>query len=300
MKDRRVPFRKEFSKGLIRENPVLRLVLGTCPTLAVTTSVRNGIGMGLAAMLVLVGTNVIIAALRKVIPEKVRIPAFITVIAGMVTIVQFLMQAYVPALNDALGIYIPLITVNCIILARAEMFASKNTVFSSLIDALGMGSGFTIALFFMGAIREIIGNGTFLDRPLPVLAAGGQIDPMLIMILPPGGFFVFGILVAVSQYLAERSKRKEESRSNQADVCAGAISDRAACLLCGACSLGRDGGTPMDTLAEKARLDHAATASPTTDRVSGTIDGRGAPQASDDPQAIADEAERSSGGDKRS
>ncbi|NLM78105.1 MAG: electron transport complex subunit RsxE, partial [Ruminococcaceae bacterium] len=134
---------KEFSKGLLTENPVLRLILGTCPTLAVTTTMENGLGMGIAATFVLLGSNLVISLLRNIIPEKVRIPAFITVIAGFVTIVQLLMQTFLPALNESLGIFIPLITVNCIILARAEMFASKHAVLPSLADGLGMGAGYT-------------------------------------------------------------------------------------------------------------------------------------------------------------
>lgn len=250
---KKVPLIKEFTKGLVIENPVLRLILGTCPTLAVTTSVKNGIGMGLAAMFVLVGSNLVISALRKVIPDKVRIPAFITVIAGFVTIVQLLMQAYVPALNDALGIFIPLITVNCIILARAEMFASKNAVLPSLIDGLGMGVGYTAALIVMGAIREVFGNGTFMDISLPVLQAGGKIEPILILILPPGGFFVFGILIAIAQKMADKINQKNKPAS---DICAGAVNDETACLLCGACSLGRGskaGETVMDRMARQAR-----------------------------------------------
>ena len=230
---------QEFSKGLIRENPVLRLVLGTCPTLAVTTTTKNGIGMGLAATFVLIGSNLIISMLRKVIPDKVRIPAYITVIAGFVSIVQMLMQAYLPDLNKSLGIFIPLITVNCIILARAEMFANKNPVLPSVIDGLGMGIGFTSALFLMGGIREIIGNGTFLDIPLPVLQAGGWIEPTIIMILPPGGFFVFGLLIALANYLSEKLDKKDKSLVDPlAEACVGAINEKAACALCGACSIG--------------------------------------------------------------
>ena len=255
---KKVSLRQEFTKGLILENPVLRLILGTCPTLAVTTTTKNGIGMGLAATFVLVGSNLVISALRKVIPDKVRIPAFITVIAGFVTIVQLLMQAFLPELNDALGIFIPLITVNCIILARAEMFASKRPVLPSIVDGLGMGVGFTAALFCIGAIREILGNGSFMDISLPVLQAGGTIEPVLILILPPGGFFVFGIMVAVAQHLSNRTINKNQTVD---DVCAGAISDEAACLLCGGCSLGqRPGGKDsagyhpnMDEVVEQAR-----------------------------------------------
>ena len=175
---------KTFTKGLIAENPVLRLCLGTCPTLAVTTSLFNGIGMGLAATLVLICSNVVISLLRKVIPDKVRIPAYIIIIAGFVTMVQMLVQAFLPAINDALGIFLPLIVVNCIILGRAEAFASKNTVLLSAADGLGMGVGFTLALTLMGGIRELLGAGTLLGIPLVK-------EPMLIFIMAPGGFFVF-------------------------------------------------------------------------------------------------------------
>lgn len=196
---------KYFTNGIVRENPVLRLVLGTCPTLAVTTSAFNGIGMGVAATLVLLGSNIVISLLRKFIPDKVRIPAFITIIATFVTIVQMLLKAFVPAVNDALGIYLPLIVVNCIILARAEMFACKNPVLPSILDALGMGIGFTATLFLMGSIRELLGSGTLLG--LPVLSAL-DVPAMMVMILPPGGFFVFGILVALANKIAIRSGKK--------------------------------------------------------------------------------------------
>jgi electron transport complex protein RnfE len=194
-----------FTAGLIKENPVLRLVLGTCPTLAVTTQAMNGIGMGAAATLVLIGSNAVISLLRNVIPDKVRIPAFITIIAGFVTIIQMLVKAFVPSLDASLGIYLPLIVVNCIILGRAESFASKNKVIPSIIDGLGMGIGFTIALFLMGSIREIIGNGTWMGL---VINSGNVIQPMLIFILPPGGFFVFGMLIALFNRIAE-GKGKE-------------------------------------------------------------------------------------------
>ncbi len=201
-----------FTKGIIKENPVLRLVLGTCPTLAVTTAAFNGIGMGVAATLVLVCSNLVISLLRNVIPDKVRIPAFITIIAAFVSIVQMLVKAYLPAIDSALGIYLPLIVVNCIILARAEMFASKNSVLPSVLDGLGMGVGFTAALVLMGAIRELIGSGTIgagllnggEGLAIPFLSQ----NPMIVMILPPGGFFVFGILVALSNKLAERMGKK--------------------------------------------------------------------------------------------
>lgn len=196
---------KYFTNGIVRENPVLRLVLGTCPTLAVTTSAFNGIGMGIAATLVLLGSNIVISLLRRFIPDKVRIPAFITIIATFVTIVQMLLKAFVPAVNDALGIYLPLIVVNCIILARAEMFACKNPVLPSILDALGMGIGFTAMLFLMGAIRELLGSGTLLSIPL---LSALSVPPMMVMILPPGGFFVFGILVALANKIAVRSGKK--------------------------------------------------------------------------------------------
>lgn len=194
-----------FSKGLIKENPVLRLVLGTCPTLAVTTAAINGLGMGAAATFVLVCSNIVISLLRRVIPDKVRLPAYIVIIAGFTTIVQMLVKAYLPDIDKALGIYLPLIVVNCIILGRAEMFASKNRVLPSILDGLGMGAGFTAALLAMGIIRELLGAGTVFG--LPVLS--GFMDPIVIFLLPPGGFFVFGILVAVAGRLSEAGKAPE-------------------------------------------------------------------------------------------
>ncbi len=193
-----------LTKGIVKENPVLRLVLGTCPTLAVTTAAFNGIGMGVAATLVLIGSNIVISLLRNVIPDKVRIPAFITIIAAFVSIIQMLVKAYLPSIDSALGIYLPLIVVNCIILARAEMFASKNSVLPSILDAVGMGIGFTAALTLMGMIRELFGAGTLFGIPI----TQGHIEPMIVFILPPGGFFVFGMLVALSNKLAERMGKK--------------------------------------------------------------------------------------------
>lgn len=204
---------KEFSKGIIAENPVLRLVLGTCPTLATTTSVESALGMGLAASIVLVCSNIAISALRKVIPDKVRIPAYIVIIASFVTIVQMAVKAFMPALDEQLGVYLPLIVVNCIILGRAEAFASKNPVLASALDGLGMGVGFTAALFLMGSIREIFGAGTFLGNSVPVLSE----NPMLIFVLPPGGFFVFGVLMATVNKLAEKKgKPRAELRGCEA------------------------------------------------------------------------------------
>ena len=202
---------KILTHGILAENPVLRLVLGTCPTLAVTTMASNGIGMGLAATFVLLCSNVVISALRKIIPDQVRIPAYISVIAGFVSVVQMLVKAFVPSLDASLGVYLPLIVVNCIILGRAEMFASKNNVLDSALDGIGMGIGFTITLTIMGSIREILGAGTWmagLDGLLPFLPAGfkiqilpASIDPFSLMTSAPGGFFVYGILMAAAVYL---------------------------------------------------------------------------------------------------
>lgn len=184
---------KIIRNGIIDENPTFRLVLGTCPTLAVTTSLSNALGMGAAATFVLIGSNIVIAALRNFIPAKVRIPAFIVIIATFVTIVQLLLQAFVPSLYASLGLFIPLIVVNCIILGRAEAFASKNQVLPSLLDGLAMGIGFTLALSLISIVREVIGNGTLLGMPL----FGENYDPALIMILAPGGFITFGVLMAI-------------------------------------------------------------------------------------------------------
>ena len=202
---------KILTNGILNENPVLRLVLGTCPTLAVTTMASNGIGMGLAATFVLLCSNIVISALRKVIPDQVRIPCYITVIAGFVSVVQMVVKAYVPDLDKALGVYLPLIVVNCIILGRAEMFASKNSIVDSALDGIGMGIGFTITLTIMGSIREIIGSGTWmagLGKLIPALGADFKIqvipesiDTFSLMTSAPGGFFVYGILMAAAVYL---------------------------------------------------------------------------------------------------
>lgn len=184
--------------GILKENPVLVLILGTCPTLAISTQASNAIGMGLAATAVLVLSNIAISALRKVIPDNVRIPCYIVLIAGFVTVVQMLVKAYAPALDESLGIYLPLIVVNCIILGRAEMFANKNTVWDSTLDGIGMGLGFTLALFVMASIREILGSGTFFGNPIPVLIDNN----ISIMILAPGGFFVYGCMIAVVNKLS--------------------------------------------------------------------------------------------------
>lgn len=189
-----------FTNGLIKENPVLRLVLGTCSTLALTTVALNGLTMGAIVIFVLVCSNTVISLLRKVIPNQVRIPAYITIIAGFVTIIQLLLQAYLPALHEVMGIYLPLVAVNCIILGRAESFAGKNPVIPSILDGLGMGIGFTAALVLMGAIRELIGNGTIFG----LTVTANIMEPMLIIILPPGGFFVFGLLIALSNKITNK------------------------------------------------------------------------------------------------
>ena len=192
---------KEFSKGILKENPVFRLCLGTCPTLAISTTLSGSIGMGLAATLVLICSNTVISLLRKVIPDKIRIPAYITVIAGFVTIVQMLVQAFLPALNATLGIYLPLIVVNCIILGRAEAFAGKNPVLLSALDGLGMGIGFTVSISLMGFIRELLGSGTVLGHTV------GN-PPMLIFVMAPGGFFVFGMMVALVSAISKKHGKK--------------------------------------------------------------------------------------------
>ena len=196
---------QNFIKGIIKENPVLVLVLGTCPTLATTTSVLNAVGMGVAASAVLVCSNMAISALRKVIPDKVRIPCYIVLIAGFVTMIEMLMHAFVPDLYESLGVFLSLIVVNCIILGRAEMYASKNGVIDSAIDGLGMGVGFTLALFLMASIREICGSGSWCGMPIPWLSE----NPVLIFGMAPGGFFVFGCLIALVNKITKKKNNKE-------------------------------------------------------------------------------------------
>ena len=189
-----------LTRGIIKENPVLVLLLGTCPTLATTTSALNGLGMGVAAMAVLICSNVVISILKNIIPDTVRIPCYIVVIAGFVSVVQMLLKAYLPALDASLGLFIPLIVVNCIILGRAEMFANKNSVIDSALDGIGMGVGFSLTLTAMGLIREF-------DMHI----YGGSISPMTIFMLAPGGFFVFAILVAAVNKISNGKaiKKKE-------------------------------------------------------------------------------------------
>jgi H+/Na+-translocating ferredoxin:NAD+ oxidoreductase subunit E len=182
--------KQEFTKGIIRENPLFRLVLGCCPSLAITTSVDNGLGMGIAFTGVLLASNIVISALRHVIPDSVRIPAYVVIIAAFVTMTDLLMHAFTPALYDALGIFIPLIVVNCIILGRAEAFANKNSILPSILDALGMGVGYTLALVIVSTFREVFGAGTFYGvHILP------ENLPAILMILPPGGFITLGCLL---------------------------------------------------------------------------------------------------------
>jgi electron transport complex protein RnfE len=184
---------KYFTNGLLKENPTFVIVLGTCPTLAITTAAVNGIGMGAATTFVLVFSNLFISLLKNVIPDKVRIAAFIVVIATFVTIVDLVMKAYTPDLYKALGIFIPLIVVNCIILGRAEAFAQKNSIWPSVLDGLGMGLGFTLAITLIGSIREILGNGSIFG----VRLLAEQATTILIFVLPPGAFVTYGLLIAI-------------------------------------------------------------------------------------------------------
>lgn len=216
---------ERLKNGVFTENPIFVQVLATCPTLAVTTSAKNGIGMGLATMIVLIFSNAMISALRKVISDKIRIPAYIVIIASFVTVIQMLMQGYIPELYKSLGIFIPLIVVNCIILGRAEAYASKNSVFSSIFDAVGMGLGFTAALVIIGTIREILGAGTFFN--ISIMPASYK--PVSIMILAPGAFFTLGCLMAIINYInIKRAKAKGQSPKVLEHNCAG-------CSMAGQC-----------------------------------------------------------------
>ena len=194
--------KKIFMNGIFKENPTFSLFLGMCPTLAVTTAAFNGVGMGLSTMAVLICSNVFISLLRKFIPEKVRIAAYVVVIASFVTVVEMVLKAYAPAVSESLGLYIPLIVVNCIILGRAEAFASKNGALASAVDGLGMGIGFTLALTLIGSVREILGAGTFFGISL----FGESFQPVTIMILPPGAFLTLGIIVMVINIISAKKK----------------------------------------------------------------------------------------------
>ena len=199
--------KKTFLNGIFKENPTFVLFLGLCPTLAVTTSAFNAVGMGLSTMVVLIFSNIFISLLRRFIPDKVRIAAYVVVIASFVTVIEMVLKAYAQAVSAALGIYIPLIVVNCIILGRAEAFASKNGPLKSAVDGLGMGLGFTCALFIIGTVREILGAGTFFGISL----FGEAFSPVTIMILPPGAFLTLGLIVMVINIISAK-KRKGESK----------------------------------------------------------------------------------------
>lgn len=232
--------KERLFNGIIRENPTLVMMLGMCPTLAVTTSCINGVGMGLTSTVVLALSNVFVSLLRKIIPSKVRVPAFIVIVASFVTMVQFLLEAYLPSLNESLGIYIPLIVVNCIILGRAESYASKNPVWQSFFDGLGMGLGFTVGLGLLGAVREIIGAGQIFG--IDILP--DAIEPITIIGLAPGAFFVLACLVAIQNKLKLRSGRKVNKEVSCNGNCAG----------CGAsCSSDSTEKSNADEAKEKAK-----------------------------------------------
>jgi len=214
---------KEFSKGLWRENPVLVLLLGMCPTLGVTSSATNGLGMGVATMFVLLGSNAVVAALRKIVPKKIRIPVYIVVIATFVTIIDLLMQAYAPkALYDALGLFIPLIVVNCVVLGRAEAFASKNSVGKSVFDALGMGLGFTLALVALGGVREFLASGAlFQIKLIPAWSTD-----FMLMTSAPGAFIILGLFLAGMNAMNMRKAKKEGKSFKSASI------DCSSCNIC--------------------------------------------------------------------
>ena len=197
----------DFTRGLWKEHPIFVLVLGMCPALAVTTSAINGIGMGLATTFVLVCSNIVVSSIRNVIPSKVRIPSFIVIIASFVTIVDLVMNGYLHDLHKTLGLFIPLIVVNCLILGRSEAFASRKPILDSLIDGLGMGVGFTLGLFILGAIREVLGNGSILG--LSIFGEGYQ--PLLVMVLPPGAFITLGFLLGLMNVIEEKRQQRTET-----------------------------------------------------------------------------------------
>ena len=220
---------KIVTNGILTENPTFVQCIGLCPTLAVSTSVANGVGMGVAATFVLIASNAVISMLRKMVPDEVRIPIFIVVIAGFVTVIQFVMEGFEPEQNKALGIFIPLIVVNCIILARAEAFASRNGVLASILDGVGMGLGFTCALTLLGAIRELLGSGTILGVPLLPL------EPALLVVLAPGGFIVLGCCMGAFRALQARlAERRGRPAPEVPSGCA-------ACAMKGSCQAGEAG-----------------------------------------------------------
>ena len=219
------PCVERIYNGLVKENPVFVLMLGMCPTLAVTTSAINGFGMGMSSLVVLAVSNLVISMLRKIIPDEVRLPAFIVVVASFVTVVELLMEAYLQSLYAALGIYIPLIVVNCIILGRAEAYASKNPPLLSLFDGIGMGLGFTLTLTIMGSIREILGSGTWMSGLGSLIPALGSdfairvipesIDSFSLMTSAPGGFFMFGVMMAGATWLTSRPKKNKPAAAEE-------------------------------------------------------------------------------------
>ena len=202
-----------LTNGIIRENALLVLMIGLCPALACSGTIRDGFGMGMAATFVLVCSNIVVAMVRKIVPEQIRIPIFIIIISTFVTIVDYTMQAYLPALSAVLGIFVPLIVVNCMILGRAEAFAYKNGIFDSVLDGIGMGAGFTLCLSVMGAIRELLGNGTLFKgitmagKNLEISVFGSNFEPMIFMILPPGAFLTIAFLIALVNWIKERGKK---------------------------------------------------------------------------------------------
>ena len=202
-----------LTNGIIRENALLVLMIGLCPALACSGTIRDGFGMGMAATFVLVCSNIVVAMVRKIVPEQIRIPIFIIIISTFVTIVDYTMQAYLPALSAVLGIFVPLIVVNCMILGRAEAFAYKNGIFDSILDGIGMGAGFTLCLSVMGAIRELLGNGTLFkgiiigEKSLEVSVFGSNFEPMIFMILPPGAFLTIAFLIALVNWIKKRGEQ---------------------------------------------------------------------------------------------
>ena len=222
-------YMKEFTKGLLKENPTLVSLLGMCPTLAVTVSATNALGMGAAATFVLICSNIVISLMKDIIPKQVRLPAYIVIIAGFVTVVGFIMQRFMAPVYDALGIFLPLITVNCIILGRAEMFASKNGVAASVCDGAGMGVGFTLALLAVGSAREVFGSGTWFGMQI----CPEFIEPMTIFIMPAGGFFVLGCVIALVNKLSNR-------KPPAATGCA-ACPNREGCISCPSDSVEKEG-----------------------------------------------------------
>jgi len=204
----------EFTKGISKENPVFVQALGLCPTLAVSNSVKNGIGMGIAATSVLLGSNLIVSIIRRLVPSKIRLPSFIVVIATFVTIADMVMEATSPEIHKDLGIFVPLIVVNCIILARAEVFASKNAILPSLSDALGMGVGFTLALVLIGSVREILGSGSILGIPV----MGRSYEPVLLMVLPPGAFLTIGLFMGLFRWMGKRKSPRSKVQSREGAV----------------------------------------------------------------------------------